>query len=302
MPLPNFLIIGAGRTGTTSLYYYLRQHPEIFMPDIKEPRFFLYEGMSREKIRGKEEWKKSAITDIDAYRALFAEVTNEKAYGEASVEYFYHPTACKKIKQYLPNVKLIVGLRHPLERVYSHYLFCIRYGIETEHNFFKALLADMRSPKIGYIGGGLYYKFLRPYIRMFGKERIFIYLYEDFKNYTLPVLRNIFEFLQVSSDFTPDISEIHNITVQSGDRYKKVTKGESINYYPLIEGPHFFGSFIERILPPKIRKNIIESLSMSKAIPNARFLEDLITLYQKDTKRLEVLINRDLSHWMKWDV
>src|SRR4029079_10146943 len=96
--LPNFLVIGAAKSGTTSLYHYLRQHPQIFMSRIKEPRFFALEedpldwrGPGDERSRGE------SITTLDAYLDLFEAVDGELAVGEASVLYLDHPKAPDRI-------------------------------------------------------------------------------------------------------------------------------------------------------------------------------------------------------------
>src|SRR5215210_3583710 len=98
MTLPNFLVIGAMKSGTTALYYYLEQHPQIYMSPVKEPNFFCFEG--REDLDGK------SITRIGPYRDLFRHVSSEKAIGEASHCYLYEPKAAARIKYYVPNAKL----------------------------------------------------------------------------------------------------------------------------------------------------------------------------------------------------
>jgi hypothetical protein len=122
MTMPNFLIIGAAKSGTTSLHHYLKQHPQVYMSQIKEPSFFAFEG-TKPAIPGP--WKRWAahnfITDIQAYRSLFQGVSDEVAIGEASTIYLVHPTAPQRIRHYVPDAKLIAILRDPAERAYSNY-------------------------------------------------------------------------------------------------------------------------------------------------------------------------------------
>src|SRR5512142_2021892 len=102
MTLPNFLIIGASRSGTTSLFEYLRQHPEIYMSPVKEPMYYWEEG------RGQYDY---GVSTREAYERLFDGVTNERAIGEASPQYLRSPTAPARIAADLPDVRLIATLR-----------------------------------------------------------------------------------------------------------------------------------------------------------------------------------------------
>jgi hypothetical protein len=112
MTMPNFLIIGAGKSGTTSLYHYLGEHPDVFMSPVKEPGFFVYEG---ETLRfcgpGDDKANRKFITDISSYQALFEAVSHENAVGEASPSYIYRKKASEQIWHHLPDAKLIAILR-----------------------------------------------------------------------------------------------------------------------------------------------------------------------------------------------
>src|SRR5437868_623089 len=109
MTLPNFLIIGAAKAGTTSLHHYLRQHPDVYMGP-REPRYFAREGADAES---------PVIRTRDVYEQLFDGVTTEHAIGEGSPQYLNHPIAPDEIAAELPDVKLIVSLRNPADRAYS---------------------------------------------------------------------------------------------------------------------------------------------------------------------------------------
>src|SRR3954452_17434204 len=123
MTMPNFLIVGAAKSGTTSLYYYLKQHPQVFVSPVKEPKFFAYEG---EKVvyrgPGDAENNRRLVNNLADYRALFGGANGAKAIGEASPVYLYSPKACERIRHYLPDAKLFVILRDPAERAYPSFL------------------------------------------------------------------------------------------------------------------------------------------------------------------------------------
>ena len=132
MTMPNFLIIGANKAGTTSIYSYLKQHPQIYMSPVKEPMFFTLEGKNIDRTEvSRQITLKTAVNDIEDYQALFQGVSNEKAIGEASTAYLHCPWCAERIKQYIPDVKLIAILRDPIERAYSNYLMYVRWGLET---------------------------------------------------------------------------------------------------------------------------------------------------------------------------
>jgi len=132
--LPNFLIVGAPKSGTTSLYYYLKEHPEIYMSKLKEPHFFSKECKNLPFRGPKDEslgsTKYMNLTWED-YQNLFKGAITYKAVGEASADYLYYfKCSIKNIKKYLGNPKIIIILRNPIERAFSAYLHMLRDGRE----------------------------------------------------------------------------------------------------------------------------------------------------------------------------
>src|SRR5580765_3646808 len=121
MTLPNFLIIGAGKSGTTALYEYLKQHPQVYMSPVKEPRFFAFEG---ESVNFGGPWGERlnpevmAFNSIASYSALFEDVEDETAIGEASPIYLWAAKAAARIHRRVPDARLIAILRDPVERAY----------------------------------------------------------------------------------------------------------------------------------------------------------------------------------------
>src|SRR5690606_21491926 len=133
---PTFLIVGAAKCGTTSLADYLAQHPDIFMPSLKEPNFFASEGAAPVP-KGpaparvlNELWYNWSAGSETEYWALFRAAANYKAVGEASVRYLYFGDSVKRIKATLPNVRVVVVLREPVARMYSHYNMNVQKQIE----------------------------------------------------------------------------------------------------------------------------------------------------------------------------
>lgn len=183
MIFPNFLIIGAAKSGTTSLYHYLKQHPEIYLSPVKEPKFFCF---YQEKLDWQGPGDQKAIlnyvTDIDQYFSLFEGVRNETAIGEATPWYIYSESAVKKIKAFIPDAKLIAILRDPAERAYSHFLHLLREGREPLADFQDALDAEEERTRRNwgwtwqYKSRGLYYSQLKKYFDTF-PNKIYVYIY-----------------------------------------------------------------------------------------------------------------------------
>ncbi|MGL6339568.1 MAG: sulfotransferase family protein, partial [Waterburya sp.] len=141
--MPNFLIIGAAKAGTTALHEYLQQHPQIYLTPTKETNFFAFEGeIINFQGTGDEALKDFSITDLNTYQAEFEQVTQELAIGEACPSYLYYPQAATRIKQYIPDARLIVILRNPVERAYANFLHIVRDDRETHRDFALALQAE----------------------------------------------------------------------------------------------------------------------------------------------------------------
>ncbi|NEO53881.1 MAG: sulfotransferase [Okeania sp. SIO3B5] len=151
MSMPNFLMIGAPKAGTTSLYEYLKQHPQVYLSEIKEPHFFSFEGRTQGfNDPSRANFIRKKVTKIEDYKKLFEEVKDEVAIGEASTSYIYIPEAVERIKKYVPDVKIIAILRNPADRAFSHYLQHRKNGTEVFLDFADALKEeqDLRKDTI----------------------------------------------------------------------------------------------------------------------------------------------------------
>ncbi len=304
MTLPNFLIIGAMKSGTTSLYHYLKQHPQIYMSSLKEPNFFALEGsnLDFDGAEGKERiqrWvKRESVTDIEEYRALFRGAAGELAIGEASPMYLYSPEAPYRIRYYIPEAKLITILRNPVERAYSAFLYMRRDGREPLKEFHQALQAEegrMRDKWEWiwhYRHVGFYYAQLKRYFDVFDKEQIKVYLYEDLRADLPNVLQDIFRFLEVDEAFVPDTSLRHNV---SGIPKTGLLPRLTFRRNPV-------KTVLRPLLPQGLRQRIsvsLKSRSLVEAPPLApEIRRELLEGYRDDILKLEDLIEWDLSGWL----
>jgi len=265
MVMPNFLIIGAAKAGTTSLYEYLKQHPQIWMSPVKEPNFFALEGDTLDfRGPGDQDYIKSfSITKIEDYLNLFQGVENQLAIGEASPLYLYSPSAAERIRHYIPETKLIAILRNPVERAYSQFLMFVRDGREPLSDFAEAFEQEETRMRNNwewawqYTHIGFYYVQLQRYFDKFDHSQIRVYLFEDFNTNPVGVLQDIFQFLGVNEEFIPDMSVKHNVSLIPKDKNPD-----------------------ELMLRPEVRRRLVQ-------------------LYQEDIFRLQDLLQRDLSTWLK---
>lgn len=185
--LSNFLIIGARRAGTMWLAANLRKHPEIFMPKIKEVHFF---GWHYDK-------------GLAWYESFFSEVMDEKAVGEASPGYLYTPQVAARCAVHVPNARLIVSLRNPVDRVYSRYW---NAKAKYAHNRNLSFEDKIREKPL-FIEEGMYYKHLQRFAAYYPRERIKVVFFEDIGNDPLGLLQDIFRYLEVDPAFEPDLAD-----------------------------------------------------------------------------------------------
>ena len=319
MTMPNFFIIGAQKAGTTSLYHYLDQHPQIYMSPAKEPFFFNHEINSngelvREKFGGPERsWNPIKFTDnpvrfsnLEEYRALFEGVTDEKAIGEASVLYLYTPGTAERIKKYVPEAKVIALLRNPADRAYSAFLNAVRGGREPLYDFAQALreedgrIRDNWHYVYRYRDRGLYYGQLKRYYDVFDREKIGVWLYEDLSADPSRMVQSVFRFLGVDEAFVPDTSSKHNL-----GSVPKNEAGRQVIRFMNMALP-----VVRKIIPPTSKVYREDTLGLHKIVQKRALIDEsppldpelraeLIGFYREDILKLEDLIGQDLSLWLR---
>ncbi|MFW6295812.1 MAG: sulfotransferase family protein [Halothece sp.] len=286
---PNFLIIGAARSGTTSLHSYLQQHPQIYMPDWKEPSFFCQLGINPSD-------RPDGIADFETYYSLFNEVSNEIAIGEASTLYIYYKNAPIQIKKHLPNVKLIALLRNPVDRAYSSFLHSVgpianpltnfRQAIKARQNKTDDIIGD--SLGINSLGMGFYYTQLKRYYECFDHHQIKVYLYEYFKEKPISILQDIFNFLEVDSNFLPDVSFKKHIT--------HVYKHQFLYQF---SKSNYLRACLKALMPKPIFNRIKARNIQKPQELTLEIREELLQEYISDILQLQELIQQDLSIWLK---
>ena len=303
MILPNFLVIGAAKSGTSSLFNYLRQHPQIYMSPVKEPKYFASNEGEKLCLNGPGDMAEhlEATIDLESYCKLFAGVTDEIAIGECSPSYMYCQGTAERIKNLLPNVKIIAILRHPVERAYSNFLHLVSAGREPLNSFEQGLKAEEQRIKADWEyywhikNQGFYYAQLKKYFDLFDKNQIKVYLYEYYQSNPTMFLKDIFTFLDVDSSFMPNISERYNVTKPP----------KSLALHNFTTQPNSVRSLVKTLLPNKWQKKVeqaLNKLNQSNIKPEIDPLvkNKLILEYRQDIIKLQDLIQQDLSSWLNY--
>jgi len=297
MTLPNFLIIGAAKGGTTTLHYVIDQHPEIYMSPMKEPSFFwAYGSQVRLVGPGAEVLKHRYVDDFNQYQKLFAGVTTEKAIGESSVRYLAHPSAPASIHKFIPQAKLVLVLRQPADRAFSAFMHYLRDGMEPCSDFSEALAQDRQGLRdqwtFGrYLKEGAYCTAIKRYLEYFHRDQMHISLFEDLKDNPQDLLRTLFEFLDVDDTYKADMSHQHNVSgVISNSLLRTVwTRSNPLR------------ALVRPLLSERLRhaafEVVIRDLEKPDYSPELR--ADLTDYYREEIEGLEEILQRDLSHWLE---
>ncbi|MCP5054613.1 MAG: sulfotransferase [bacterium] len=281
---PDFFVAGMPRSGTTSMYTYLKQHPEIFLAIYKEPNFF-----SKDLTQSHYN-----VEDETLYASLF-KGADKKRVGEGSVWYLTSTIAAPEIKSFNREAKIVVMLRNPVDMIYSLHSLYVRTGNDDEPDFEKSLQLQPERMKGAFIPGGCYfpeglyyteiakyYDKIKRFMDIFGKENIHIVLFDDFANNTAQSYADTLRFLEVDPDFRAvfDLKKASSIT-------------RSLVVHQL------------RDTDPEIKKKLSNKTGLrAHQGPKRSPLTDqlrshLSELFREDLEKTGQLTGKDLSHWSK---
>lgn len=296
--MPQFLLIGAARAGTTAIYSYLRQCPEIFMPRVKEPNFFAFEGQTLACRGPGADYINNSITRLADYRDLFATSPPGAVLGEASPLYLFADQAAARIRHHAPDARLVVVLRNPVEQAFSHFMYATKQRIEPLTDFVAALnaedqrIADGWQPLFGYSRFPRYSEQLARYLALFPREQILIRLYEEFERDPATLMQDILAHIGVTSGFRPDMAVKHNA---GGVPKNRIFQDFLMKSNPVTRA-------IGLVVPQETRLRIRDrlagfNLKREETIPpEARAI--LLARLGDQIRALEPMIDRDLSNWL----
>lgn len=311
--LPNFFLVGAPKAGTTSLYHYLDQHPQIYLCPLKEPQYFAEEirepnfdpvqrrrlaranlqlrdflaGPMTGKING------GTITHWEDYVRLFAHASNQPAIGEASPSYLWSPTAAAAIAAKIPRAKILVLLRDPAARAFSQYNQMLGNGV-VDCSFREHIERSLRRPSSEmcashlFLEFGLYSAQLCRYFQKFGRD-VWVGLDIDYGRDPAQMYRDVCRFLGVSDDFLPDMDERH--MAAQVPRFRAVGALKRNGVWKAA------ASLTPEPVRPLLRRALIRPPGAIRMDPADR--RYLIDFYREDIRKLETLLNRDLESWLR---
>ncbi len=311
MNKPNFFIVGAAKSGTTTLYHHLKSHQQVYMSPVKEPNYFSTDINISEfsnaykknttflkedyfKQTNLQEIQLSFVTREDHYLALFKNVKNEKAIGECSTSYLYSPVAAKNIYHFNPEAKIIIILRNPLYRTFSHYLMAVRYGF-TALSFKDAIIKDMNKKEKGwgkselFIELSLYFEQLKNYFKIFPKKQVQVLFFDELNNNPINLINKCCIFLEVDL-FKTIKDEKHNVAALPRNKViNKILTETGIKKAVSIIGGNGFKNHIKGFFYK--RNNRLELLEEDKHFLREIFYDDIVKTSQ--------LLEKDLSKWLK---
>jgi len=277
MTLPNFLVIGAAKSGTSSLHHYLRAHPQVFTPKLKEINFFDYDGTHLDV----HYWAKT----LEEYERYFVDVGGAMAIGEVAPIYLCSRAAPENISRLIPGTKLVAILRNPVDRAYSAYLMSKRAGRTSVD-----LQSAFATRSAGYIVRGRYATYLERYYERFDRQQIKVLRFEDLTKNARSLTRELYQFLGVDSSFEPPAEEVHNKGY--------VPRNEFLN-----RAVH--SGFVRHVLKPMLPNGVMQ-LARKLRSANAKrppqlpmeIRAELATYYRDDILRLQELTRVDFSVWL----
>ncbi len=292
---PNFLIVGAARAGTTSIYEYIKELPDIFMTEPKEPTFFSFANEVKPVFTmGRDV---GFITNLKEYLKLYDKSDKEICFGEASTPYLYlYKKTIANIKKFVPSyrkIKIIIVLRNPIDRAYSQYMVNVRDL--SEPLSFKEAIQDEKIRinenahfDFFYLDRGMYYNQVKAYLENFDNVKLFFF--EDLKNNTKRIISALLDFLEVPILDNINTEKIYNISGKP-----------KINSLRTIMFENFFLKNVIKMITPKRIKNtilgVINNYNLEKIPMKQEQRMELIDFYRDDIKKLEKLLDVNLENW-----
>ena len=285
----DFFIVGAPKAGTTSLYHYLKEHPEIEMSSQKEPDYFSDIPLQEQGMY----YGKNRINTLDKYESLFAQKEGV-IYGEGSVSYLFYENVAEDIKKYNPNAKIIIMLRNPIDRAFSHYLMDYRLGLVSDS------FEDIINKKSKYKNVHLFYQQyvevseyamqIQRYCNVFSTDNLLLIDYEDFKGDVAGTVDLVYDFLKVSTEFAADVNTKHNTFTM-----------------PKNKGIRFIYSFVflRKILTFIFPISLVENIKglLFKVDKKPKLLEEtrnqLKQFFSNDVRELGRVLGKDYTKWTK---
>ena len=281
MTLPRFVVCGVPRCGTTSLYRYLEQHPQVDVGRLKESNFLSWPGA--EVARRDMPWVKFPVTSFDGYQALFGAVAGRVGV-DVSPSCFHSPASIERIRRFVPDAGLLLVLRDPVTRAYSAYLNRLRKGYETRHP------EEVLVPGDRAVDNGFYAARLEAFLDAFGAGRLRVWLFDDLSRRPGPTMVEILEHLGVDPSVPLDLATAHNqSTVHRSSRLQRLVPRPDHRWR------------MARKVPRPLWRAASRAWALTQTAPPplpAAVERRLRELYADDVRRVGELMGRDLQAWL----
>jgi len=296
---PDLFIIGAPKCGTTSLYEYLKGHPEIYMSVAKEPRYFQPDftgpGSAHDLHYG---------DDADRYLKLFEGAGDEKRLGEASAGYIYSEAAPRLIRDFQPDAHIIVMLRNPVEMIYSLHNQRVASGREDIADFAAAVAPEPAGRRSLYLDRGRFGSHLPRWLDTFGRERVHVIIFEDMVRQPEATFRRVLEFLGVDPDYQPPSFAAHNTSHRPlSRRFRSILHARFPQWLIWRAVPGIIGDSRARALVRRFRHSRFGRKAAPRAPLPASLRAELENEFAPDVAYVSQLLARDLEGlWWRREV
>ncbi len=307
--VPDFFIVGQPKSGTTALYEMLRRHPQIYMPDGKEPWFLADELLERTPPR-----PEGTPSTLEEYLALFAGAAPGQSAGEATALYLWSRTAPRRIAELQPDARIVAILREPASLLRSLHMQFLQSYVETESDLRKALALEAdrrrgeRIPRHTYWPQALLYsehvryvEQLRRYHELLSREQMLVLVYDDFRANNEATVRRVLDFLGVADvDVGVDATEANPTVRARSQRLHELVHALSVGRGPVSLGAK---QVVKAVVPQRLRRRALQTVQRKVVFaeppaPDEQLMAELRARYRGEVVALSEYLGRDLvSLW-----
>jgi Sulfotransferase family len=317
--VPDFFIVGHPKSGTTALYEMLRRHPQIFMADLKEPRFFASDLRARAQPRASASASSLALPEtLEEYLSLFDAARPGQRVGEASPSYLRSATAARAIAEVQPGARVIAILREPASFLSSLHLELVQNHVEQEQDLRKALANDgmrlttsppqahsPRKPSLARYGDRVHYvEQLRRYHAVFPPEQVLVLIYDDFRADNEATLRTVLRFLAVDDSAQIELSEANPSVHVRSLRADRLLRGLSAGRGPVARTVK---AATKTLTPTRLHRDGFQALRRRLVYgaprpPEEALMRELRCAFEREVLALSEYLGRDLVTLWGYDL